>query len=338
MPALEDMLRSMVIAPKSGEELFEQAVRRSKRVEAKGARGLSAIKRLEEARVTIAANFIASKLEGIALKTPFLKELHPFYRELISTMINVDEYRACLARIHGAAKITRKIAREAKVLIRKAEDAKAAARGRRMFFGRTLSLLSELTPCLSRIREFQLEMLKLPSIDPNLKTIIIAGVPNVGKSSLLRAVSRAKPEVKPYPFTTKTIIVGHISIEDEKIQVIDTPGLLDRPLEEKNKIELRAILAMKHLKGVIIYLFYPSETCGYTLDYQLKVYSSLVRWFPDVSIFIAANKVDITPREKARELLALLGPELSRKVYFISALKRMAVNVLLEDVLRTLCA
>ena len=50
---------------------------------------------------------------------------------------------------------------------------------------------------------------RLPSIDPNTRTILITGFPNVGKSSFINKVTRADVEVQPYAFTTKSLFVGH---------------------------------------------------------------------------------------------------------------------------------
>ncbi len=55
--------------------------------------------------------------------------------------------------------------------------------------------------------------------------VVITGLPNVGKSSLLRAVTRAKPEVADYPFTTRTPTPGMMDYEDINIQLVDTPPL-----------------------------------------------------------------------------------------------------------------
>jgi len=46
--------------------------------------------------------------------------------------------------------------------------------------------------------------------------------------------------VQPYAFTTKSLFVGHMDHKYLRWQVIDTPGLLDRPLEERNTIEMQA--------------------------------------------------------------------------------------------------
>jgi len=53
-------------------------------------------------------------------------------------------------------------------------------------------------------------------------------------------VTRADVDVQPYAFTTKSLFVGHMDHKYLRWQVIDTPGLLDRPLEERNTIEMQA--------------------------------------------------------------------------------------------------
>ncbi len=54
-------------------------------------------------------------------------------------------------------------------------------------------------------------------------TAVLLGGPNSGKSSLLRALTRATPEVAPYPFTTRAPLPGMMPWQDVAVQIIDTP-------------------------------------------------------------------------------------------------------------------
>lgn len=58
-------------------------------------------------------------------------------------------------------------------------------------------------------------------------TCILLGGPNAGKSRLLAAVTRAAPEVAPYPYTTRTPLPGMMAWEDCYVQLIDTPPITD---------------------------------------------------------------------------------------------------------------
>ena len=82
----------------------------------------------------------------------------------------------------------------------------------------------------------------MPSIDPHTRTLIVCGFPNVGKSSFINKITRADVEVQPYAFTTKSLYVGHTDYKYLRWQVIDTPGILDHPLEERNTIEMQVRL------------------------------------------------------------------------------------------------
>jgi len=53
--------------------------------------------------------------------------------------------------------------------------------------------------------------------------VVLIGSPNVGKSQILSRLTKATPQVAPYPFTTQEPQVGMIEFEDIKIQLIDTP-------------------------------------------------------------------------------------------------------------------
>lgn len=58
-------------------------------------------------------------------------------------------------------------------------------------------------------------------------------------------------------------------------QIIDTPGVLDHPLEERNIIEMQAITALAHLRAAILYFIDVSERCGYSIEQQIKLYENI---------------------------------------------------------------
>jgi ribosome-interacting GTPase 1 len=62
-------------------------------------------------------------------------------------------------------------------------------------------------------------------------TAVLLGGPNAGKSQLLARLTRATPEVAPYPFTTRTALPGMMPWEDVNVQLVDTPPITPDFLE-----------------------------------------------------------------------------------------------------------
>lgn len=59
----------------------------------------------------------------------------------------------------------------------------------------------------------------LPYVDTRVPTLCLVGAPNVGKSSLVQALSSGRPEICNYPFTTKNIKMGHFYVGGIQHQV-----------------------------------------------------------------------------------------------------------------------
>ena len=150
-----------------------------------------------------------------------------------------------------------------------------------------------------------------------LKTIAdvgLVGYPNAGKSTLLRALSAAKPKVAPYPFTTLHPMVGVVEYEDfGRLTVADIPGLIDGA--HRNVGLGHHFLRHIERTHLLVYVLDMAGIDGRTpwddfrhLQNELELYMKGLSKRPAL---IAANKMDLPESE---ENLALLRDELSSEV------------------------
>jgi len=130
-------------------------------------------------------------------------------------------------------------------------------------------------------------------------------------------------------------------------QVIDTPGILDHPLEERNTIEMQSITALAHLRAAILYVIDISEQCGYSVKAQVALFSSLKPLFTGKPIVIVTNKIDVMPWEDmptedraliesvAKEAGALILQSSTMTEEGVSQVKQAACDKLLQQRLET---
>ena len=200
----------------------------------------------ERARIVAFRDVVWNTLRSSVRSFPPLDSIHPFYRELADVVFGVDRLRHCLGALEWAAKVTRRVAASEVRNLYRAEDFARLESVRKRAMARMVSIVRRVSEEIECVREAAARLRKLPSIDPQTPTVVLAGPPNTGKSTLVRRISTGRPEVAEYPFTTRGILLGHTSLRGVgRVQVMDTPGLLDRPLHERNEIELQAIVALK---------------------------------------------------------------------------------------------
>ncbi len=248
-----------------------------------------------------------TKLTDIANSFPFIEELHPFHKELIEVLFGIEKIRTSLSRIKNTRKSLRSIERDVSKKLGICEFTEEAKKIRREAIGRIGSTIKKLEQPLNDLIEAKIQLSKVPDFNLFEKTIAFAGAPNAGKSSYVKIVSTGKPEIAAYPFTTKELNCGHRKHGFEAIQLVDTPGLLDRPLHERNEIEMRSILALKHFADYIIFLYDTTEGAPLTLQQQLNLCNEIKEIFPNIPILTLINKKDILTKNQLANAEALLG-------------------------------
>jgi nucleolar GTP-binding protein len=276
----------------TSQELLDKAFRKSVRARTGKSPGRTA----EKAMILTASNILADNLRAVVRRFPNLDEIDPFYAETIDVVVGIDRLKMSLASVSWAATKIHQLSRAAIAKMPRVPDAKAV---RKQTFGRTASIMREIRPDLDFLNDARNTINAFPALVDE-PTILVAGYPNVGKSSFVAFVTSATPEIALYPFTTKGIIVGHIKYRDERYQIVDLPGLLDRPLLQRNPIELQAISALKHLGNVILFIVDPSGTSGYEVADQLNLLNEL-RSLVALPFIVAANKTDLGAAEPVDE-------------------------------------
>jgi len=246
----------------------------------------------QQSMLQTASNVLSDNLEHVVNDWPDFDEVDPFYYELADALVGVDDLRQHLSELSWASRKTHELGRE---YIRKLprDNPDLARKLRKQGFARMGSVLDEVAEDLAAVSEARDALKTLPDIEPSEPTIVVAGYPNVGKTAFVNAVTRASNTTAAYPFTTKGVHVGHAERDHIRYQIVDTPGLLDRPAAERNEIEAQATSALTHLADAVLFLIDPSETCGYPLEDQQALREEGAATF-DVPLILVCNKADLS--------------------------------------------
>jgi len=160
----------------------------------------------------------------------------------------------------------------------------------------------------------------------------LIGLPNPGKSTLLQAITRAKPKIAPYPFTTLKPHLGMVQYDDYvQIAIADLPGLIPGSNENKGL----GIQFLKHAERCTALLFIVDASCEApwehfnTLKFELESFSTELAKRPQV---VVANKIDLP---HAEENVRIMREKFKIPIITISAKMGTNVTDLLDEV-RTL--
>jgi nucleolar GTP-binding protein len=280
----------------TSEELVDKSFRHgSEKAKAKRSTRKPREKRLlrsEEARVKTIGKIIKSDLKAIVKNFPSYDQLPSFYQKLLDIRVDKDRYKKSLGAVQWCINSIERIERESLTNIRRRRDTGFA----REFLGRSSSMVAQISGDLDELIDIKKTLRGFPAVE-DLPTLVIAGYPNVGKSTFMKNLTGSGVKIASYPFTTKQILIGHRKIKHQRYQIIDSPGILDRSMEKRNQIELQAILAISELADRILFLIDPSQE----IEAQINLLKEIEKGFK-IPITVAINKKDMVDKEALEKL------------------------------------
>jgi len=165
----------------------------------------------------------------------------------------------------------------------------------------------------------------------------LVGLPNAGKSTLLAALSAARPKIAPYPFTTLAPNIGRVFVSDEEsFTVADVPGLIEGAhLGHGLGIRFLRHLARTRLLVYVIDVAENPNQAFAAVRGEIGAFDPVLLERPAM---IALNKTDLVSRDDADVATRALRKKTGLAIFPISAEKRTGLGPLIAELAGRLSA
>ena len=158
----------------------------------------------------------------------------------------------------------------------------------------------------------------------------IIGMPNSGKSSLLSALTDAKPKIANYPFTTINPNLGVTSYKDREVTLADIPGLIEGA-HEGIGLGDKFLRHIERCKNILHLIDITNDNLieNYSkVRKELFKYSNKLEKKREIVVF---NKIDMISKEEINKKLDIFKKKINKKVLLISALKHIGLKDIKEN-------
>lgn len=167
-----------------------------------------------------------------------------------------------------------------------------------------------------------------------LADVGLVGMPNAGKSTFLASVTRAKPKIADYPFTTLIPNLGIATVDGQGVVIADIPGLIEGAAEGKG-LGIQFLKHIERSKVILHFVDFWTEDAAnsyLTIRKELKNYSKLLADKPEIIAFTKVEGIDEKEiKQKVSEFKKQAKLGAKSKVYAISSVAHIGTEELLKD-------
>ena len=161
----------------------------------------------------------------------------------------------------------------------------------------------------------------------------LVGLPNAGKSSILAAISGAKPKIAGYPFTTLSPNLGVLAVDDEQIVIADVPGLVEGAHENKGL----GHYFLRHVERTRLLVHVVDLSEGDVLKKLQIVRREFEAYGADLPArpyLVVGNKTDIPESEENARIFEREMTRTGQKCLLTSALNGEGIRELIDEIVR----
>ncbi len=159
----------------------------------------------------------------------------------------------------------------------------------------------------------------------------LVGFPNAGKSSILAAISGAKPKIAGYPFTTLSPNLGVLAIDDQQIVIADVPGLIEGAHENKGL----GLQFLRHVERTRVLIHVVDLSESEPLKNWQVVCDEFDAYGADLMkrpMLVLGNKTDIPGTEEKAQALYAAMEQRGLPCLCVSALTGEGIPLLIEKI------
>ncbi|KAF5843823.1 hypothetical protein DUNSADRAFT_5060 [Dunaliella salina] len=233
-------------------------------------------------------------------KFPDPSKLHPFESALLHLTVSQGSYSSTLSKVDALRKVVQEVGKSYANKAANASNKQNALEVALEGCEAIERVYRKGAKAVDDLKEIAKKLRALPTVETMLPTLALVGAPNVGKSSLVRVLSSGIPEVCNYPFTTRSIKMGHFYLDGRKHQVTDTPGVMSRGDDERNKMELLTLAALDCLPTSVLFVMDLTEECGTSIADQWAIRRELRARYAGKPWIDAFSKCDMLVEELQR--------------------------------------
>ena len=197
---------------------------------------------------------LVAKYIDVYDKLPNYSKMNDYYLLMSKNIVpetTMDKYRN---HYLSSMRVINQISEKYKQKILKQKKLAFKNKLKKEYIGRISSVIKKLEKTNEILLNLRKDFVRIPN-PKDIFTIVLIGLPNSGKTTLLSKITDANPEINSYSFTTKSLNLGYFKIRERMIQVVDTPGLIHSDFKKMNIIEKQAIVAIKTIGDIIIFLY-----------------------------------------------------------------------------------
>lgn len=125
------------------------------------------------------------------------QNLHPFLSSLLNVLYDKNHYKLALGQLNTARHLMSQVSKDYCRLLKFGDSLYRCKQLKRAALGRMATIMKRQKDPLAYLEEVRQHISRLPAIDPNTRTLLICGYPNVGKSSFVNKITRADVDVQP---------------------------------------------------------------------------------------------------------------------------------------------